>query len=181
MKIYTKTGDAGETSLFSGERKKKSEDRIEAYGNVDELNSFLGFAIVLCQAPKLKEKLLTVQNDLFLIGSDLATPLDSSLKIKRISEDKSVTMESWIDQLDADLEPLKNFILPGGGELSARLHICRTLARRAERGVVRLGTNEQINAEVIRYLNRLSDFFFVAARWANHEEGQSDVIWNQDE
>ncbi len=179
MKIYTKTGDAGETSLFSGDRKMKSDWRIEAYGNVDELNSFLGLSLVSCELPGLNTNLLKIQHDLFVVGSDLATPLESKFQVNRIKEDQAVCIESWIDQMEADLPVLKQFILPGGSELSSRLHVCRTLARRAERSVVRLFEQEEINVEVVRYLNRLSDFFFVAARWANFQEGREDVFWDQ--
>ncbi|MFZ1730240.1 MAG: cob(I)yrinic acid a,c-diamide adenosyltransferase [Bacteroidota bacterium] len=180
MKIYTKTGDQGETALFGGRRVGKSSPRIDAYGTVDELNAFLGLANAA--APDEISVFLTIlQNELFVLGSDLATLLDNrNSSIVRIGARHVEMMEERIDQLEEQLEPIRFFILPGGSETAARLHVCRTVARRAERMIVLLSTLEEINEFDLRYINRLSDFLFVLSRYANHLQGTGDVPWQQE-
>ena len=184
MKIYTRTGDSGETALFGGGRVRKDHVRVEAYGEVDELNAFLGFAIVpLEQAgnEELTERLRTLQEDLFTVGAHLATPDPEDnkaashlppLPLGRIEE-----MERWIDDADARLPALRNFILPGGTELASRLHLARAVCRRAERRVLALTAVSAVDSAIIVYLNRLSDLLFTLARVANLEQGIEDVPW----
>lgn len=180
MKIYTKTGDQGKTALFGGRRVGKDNARIEAYGTVDELNAQLGMAHVASR-PEAAELILAVQHELFVLGADLATPLDNkNVNVMRIEEAHVDAMERRIDALEEALAPIRFFILPGGCEAAARLHICRTVARRAERLIVHLSTIEEINELDLRYINRLSDFLFVLARFANHLEGREDIRWQQD-
>jgi cob(I)alamin adenosyltransferase len=178
MKIYTKTGDDGTTGLVGGARVSKSDPRIESYGTIDELNAAIGLAAVLAGS-KLLGQLRAVQSDLFAIGSHLATPLGSPQRSSLLPLDEAlvVRLENQIDSTTAQLPPLRNFILPGGGELSARLHMARTVCRRAERLAVALGTGSEISF-AIRYLNRLSDWLFVQARHANAAANISDVIWS---
>ena len=180
MKIYTKTGDDGTTGLFNGKRVSKAALRVEAYGTVDELNTIVGLAVSFeCPEP-VKSELNHIMNILFTVGADLATPIDQFIKSKaidRTSEEEITRLEQAIDRYDEDLEPLKNFILPGGHHAAAYLHNARTVCRRAERLTVELGTNEDINENVIKYLNRLSDYFFAAARYVNHLTGVDDIIW----
>ncbi len=180
MKIYTKTGDQGETGLFGGRRVGKDSVRIDAYGTVDELNSFLGLA--QSGAPEEIATLITeLQNELFVLGADLASPLETGKKdIARIAEHHVGLMETRIDAIEDRLDPIRFFILPGGSETAARLHVCRTVARRAERLIVHLSTVEEINELDLRYINRLSDFLFVLSRFANHVEGRGDVRWQQE-
>ena len=182
MKIYTKTGDTGETSLFTGERVLKSHSRIEAYGMVDELNSWLGLLLISIPDKEIQAILKTIQNNLFVVGADLATPeLELSgvppKNIRRISKDNTHQLELWIDQYEKELPPLKHFILPGGSENAARMHIGRCICRRTERSVVFLGSQETINREVIKYLNRLSDLLFILARIINHRNGTQESEW----
>ena len=175
MKIYTRTGDAGETSLFGGRRLPKSDARIEAYGTVDELNAFVGACRSSVPPPEVEAELERIQSDLFDVGAQLASPgLDRfpGAEPKRIEE-----LETAIDALERDLPPLTNFILPGGTPAAAQLHIARTICRRAERLVVAL--NDDSTKATITYLNRLSDYLFVAARFANHREGVRDAVWNR--
>lgn len=182
MKIYTKTGDRGETSLFGGERVSKNSSRIEAYGTVDELNSFIGITITEVNDSSVKDLLTKIQNQLFIVGSDLATPKNektAKLNIERVTPEYSNDIEKFIDEYDAKLESLKNFILPGGTKAAALLHICRTIARRAERRVVALNNTEKIGDNIIIFLNRLSDLFFVLARYENQISGVSDIKWNK--
>jgi cob(I)alamin adenosyltransferase len=180
MKIYTKSGDAGKTALVGGKRVSKTDLRIEAYGTVDELNANLGLAILNTKSPTLLGILNHLQNELFHVGSDLATELDSEFKIKRIGNQHISRLESWIDELDEKLKPLRNFILPGGSAGSSQLHVCRTICRRAERLCCDIETSEvEINSSVIPYLNRLSDLFFVMARFENQHLSIEDVIWKQ--
>ena len=184
-KIYTKTGDAGTTALGSGERRPKNDLRIEAYGTVDETNACLGMVrIETAKVSALKEldaMLARIQNDLFDLGADLATPdtgEDLGYEPLRIIEAQVARIEAEIDQLNADLEPLKSFVLPGGTPAAAGLHLARTVARRAERLMVALtqvGDNEVSDA-ANKYVNRLSDFFFVASRYAN-AKADGDVLW----
>jgi len=179
-KIYTRTGDDGTTGLVSGERRLKHDLRVEAYGTVDETNSVIGLARLHSGSlPDLDTMLSRIQNDCFDLGADLATP-ESDQKLEweplRIVSHQVDRLEAEIDQLNADLSPLKSFILPGGSPIAAHLHLARTIARRAERDVVALSQTETVNPAAIRYINRLSDFLFVAARWAN-EKGKADVLW----
>lgn len=181
MKIYTKTGDDGTTSLFGGERVPKDSLRIEAYGTVDELNSIIG----LCRSlnpPRDVDPILTqLQQDLFTLGADLATPSDVTTKgVKRLQSERIAAIEADIDRIDPMLQPLKHFILPGGSGSAAALHFARTVCRRAERNVVRLAASEDISPNVIIYLNRLSDYLFILARWMNQIEGKTETRWNSD-
>ncbi len=177
MKIYTKTGDKGKTSLYGGTRVSKSNLQIEAYGTVDELNSFIGLALSDITQVDIKKFLLTLQADLLSIGSYLAGYQQGKLNLElRVSE-----IEKVIDEIDSKLPPLKNFILPGGGKLGASLHVARSISRRAERAVIRYFESEtkpSVNKEkIIMYLNRVSDFLFMLARFANKEEEYNENIW----
>ncbi|MEX1274838.1 MAG: cob(I)yrinic acid a,c-diamide adenosyltransferase [Bacteroidota bacterium] len=179
MKIYTKTGDKGETSLFGGERVSKDALRIEAYGTVDELNSLLGVARSLKPGGGVGTILERIQNDLFILGADLATPLSSSnTKIPRMELRHAEDLEPIIDSLEAKLRPLKAFVLPGGKPVGAHLHLARTVCRRGERLVVKLAKSENIGTVLIVYLNRLSDLLFVLARYANHLDGEQETEWH---
>lgn len=182
MKIYTKTGDEGETSLFGGKRVWKNDSRLIAYGTVDELNSTIGLAISESIPLELIEVLKSIQNELFTIGSDLATPFDKGNKgfvIPRINEEYVENLEKIIDRFDAKLPELKNFILPGGTKGASIIHMARTVCRRCEREVVALSKIEQINLVVEKYLNRLSDLLFVLARYENFSAGIPDVDWKK--
>jgi cob(I)alamin adenosyltransferase len=179
-KIYTRTGDAGETALGDGSRVAKHSARVVAYGTVDELNAALGVARLAAEG-EMAERLKVIQNDLFDLGADLCTPnmekdAEREYPALRIVPEQVGRLEAEIDGMNARLEPLRSFILPGGSALSAHLHVCRTIARRAERMSVELGMVESINAEGVKYLNRLSDWFFVAGRIAN-ADGRDDVLW----
>lgn len=179
-KIYTKTGDAGETALGNGARVAKHAMRVTAYGTVDELNSFLGVARLEAKG-ELDQALSRIQNDLFDLGADLCRPdmekdAESEYPPLRMVNAQVSRLESEIDAMNVMLEPLRSFILPGGSALSAHLHVCRTVARRAERLAVELATMEAINPAAVKYLNRLSDWFFVAARIANNN-GKDDALW----
>ena len=179
-KIYTRTGDAGETALGDGSRVAKHSARVVAYGTVDELNAALGVARLNAEG-EMADRLEVIQNDLFDLGADLCTPTmekdaEREYPALRIVPEQVGRLESEIDEMNGRLEPLRSFILPGGSALSAHLHVCRTIARRAERMSVELGMVESINAEGVKYLNRLSDWFFVAGRIAN-AEGRDDVLW----
>jgi cob(I)alamin adenosyltransferase len=181
MKIYTKTGDRGETGLFGGERVSKDSQRISAYGTIDELNAFIGYAITEVKDSTLKQNLSVIQNYLFTIGSDLATPeteKNAKLNIQRTPESFYKEIEKMIDHYDAQLDELRNFILPGGSKSSALLHICRTVCRRAEREVVALKNSVTIGDNIIIFLNRLSDLFFVLSRFENKVSKHPDTIWN---
>jgi cob(I)alamin adenosyltransferase len=173
-KIYTRTGDTGQTGLFGGERVEKTAQRVVAYGTVDELNAMLGVARATTIDPALDPVLAHIQNELFVLGADLATPGEST-RIDRLSEEHTARMEQEIDQLEADIEPVQQFILPGGAPLAAHLHLARTICRRAEREVVALAASEPINQAAIAYLNRLSDWLFVAARRANANASTRDT------
>ncbi len=168
-KVYTKTGDGGETSLVDGRRVSKDDPRVCAYGDVDELNSFLGLARTELSDPGLDGILRTIQNELFILGADLATPLP--MEVPRIDAQHVQGLEEAIDSLMAELEPLREFILPGGTRAAALLHIARTIARRAERLVVTLAGQTEIGEPGLIYLNRLSDLLFVMARIANKRAG----------
>lgn len=179
-KIYTKTGDAGETALGNGTRVAKHALRVTAYGTSDELNSFVGVARLTAEGD-MDQALSRIQNDLFDLGADLCRPdIDQDAEAEfpplRMIEAQVSRLESEIDDMNADLDPLRSFILPGGSALAAQLHVCRTVSRRAERLCVELATMEAINTSAVKYLNRLSDWFFVAARTANNG-GKDDVLW----
>ena len=179
MKIYTKTGDKGDTSLFGGESVPKSTLRIDAYGTVDELNAQLGVVRALKPSADVDSLLEQIQNQLFVLGADLAAPLDAApASTKRIQQNEIQFLEATIDRLDAQLEPLKSFILPGGSLVSAQLHIARTVCRRAERLVDALGRKEQIGNSLLVYLNRLADLLFVMARYINKHAGMEETKWN---
>lgn len=179
-KIYTKTGDAGTTALASGDRRPKHDLRIEAYGTVDETNSVVGLArLATAQAaPDLDMALARIQNDLFDLGADLATPESENPAYPplRVTEAQVSAIEAEIDRMNADLSPLRSFVLPGGSPAAAHLHLARTVSRRAERLMTELAEREPVNRQALIYMNRLSDFFFVAARHAN-DKGAADVLW----
>ena len=179
-RIYTRGGDKGQTSLVGGQRVTKDALRIECYGTVDELNAFLGMASVSAAAdlPQLLPILRRIQNELFNLGSILATrPEDVHPKQPRITDAEIRQLEAEIDGMNADLAPLRSFVLPGGSRLSTELHACRTICRRAERIAVRLAREQQAPAEAIQYLNRLSDALFVWSRWVNHKLNVPEVLW----
>ncbi len=179
MKIYTKTGDEGQTSLFAGGRVNKDHVRLHAYGTVDELNSVLGMARVYPLDAELSQWLERVQMELFHVGADLATPLDAEASwVVRVDAAMVEALEHEIDTLEAELVPLKNFIVPGGTPAAATLHFARTVCRRAERWLVTLSHESEINPYCKQYLNRLSDWLFVLARAANQRAGTSDVVWH---
>ena len=178
MKIYTKTGDRGDTSLFGGQRVPKDALRIEAYGTIDELNSVLGIVRADNTDAAADRLLEGMQNDLFALGADLATPRSVERKaIRRIEERDAAALEKVIDSLELKLKPLRSFILPGGSAVAARLHFARTVCRRAERVVVRLSRNEDIGEAIPVYLNRLSDLLFVLARYVNAVSGIHETRW----
>jgi len=181
MKIYTKTGDKGETGLFGGERVSKDSLRISAYGTIDELNSYIGYTITETKDESIKKNLSLIQNYLFTVGSDLATPeteKNTKLKIQRTPESFYLEIERMIDKYDSELDELKNFILPGGSKSAALLHVCRTVCRRAEREVVALKKTVTISYNIVIFLNRLSDLFFVLSRFENKVSNIPDTIWN---
>ena len=182
MKICTKTGDKGETGLFGGERVSKNSFRIEAYGTIDELNAFIGLAIIEVSDKSVKVLLQKIQNWLFSIGADLATPDNErpkKLNVFRTTEEYYLYIEKEIDKYESKLDELRNFILPGGTKGAALLHICRTITRRAERMVVALNSTVKIGNNIIIFLNRLSDLFFVLARFDNAVTGTPDIEWKQ--
>ena len=180
MKIYTRTGDEGETGLFGGGRVSKAHPRVEAYGDVDELNAAVGFARAIEKMPRIDEVLVPIQRDLFSIGALLATPdrekMKKQLDKADIDDDRIKELEHAIDEGDRELEPLKSFIVPGGTPKAAALHVARTVCRRAERRVIAL-EHEEIPPVVIVYLNRLSDLLFTLARVANKRAGAGEVTW----
>jgi cob(I)alamin adenosyltransferase len=179
-KIYTRTGDGGDTGLGSGERRSKHDVRVSAYGEVDELNSAIGVARIHTRAAELariEATLARVQNDLFDLGADLCVPpKPDECGTLRMTPEQATALERAIDDLNAELEPLASFVLPGGSPASAALHLARAICRRAERAMVYLSTRESVGAPAIAYVNRLSDYLFVAARFAN-DRGASDVLW----
>ena len=178
MKIYTKGGDQGETGLFGGQRVPKDHLRIQAYGTLDELNAALG--LVGLGKPLTEEfnvRIRRLQGELFQLGAELATPRGKDLKLHLLSTDDVKNLESEIDAMESKLTPLKHFILPGGSRAGAHLHMARTICRRAERELVHLNREEALRPVVLEYLNRLSDYLFVASRFANHAEKIDDVLW----
>ena len=180
-KIYTKTGDTGDTGLFGGGRVGKDHPRVEAYGDIDELNAVLGMARAVEMMPRIDEVLVPVQRDLFAIGALLATPnrdkMREQLAKARVDDERIAQLERAIDACDAELEPLRAFILPGGTPKAAALHVARTVCRRAERRVVALQEEAELPPLVVIYLNRLSDLLFVLARLANRRAGAGEVTW----
>lgn len=181
MKIYTKTGDAGETGLFGGGRVPKDDARVAAYGDVDELNSALGLVRATEPADFYDDLFESIQRDLFAIGGHLATPdparVRAALEKATLSEERVLRMESVIDEADRELPPLRAFVLPGGTPKAAALHLARTVCRRAERSTVRLSHGAEVHELFVIYLNRLSDLLFTLARLANHRAGRTDVTW----
>ncbi|MCZ7556534.1 MAG: cob(I)yrinic acid a,c-diamide adenosyltransferase [Bacteroidia bacterium] len=182
MKIYTRTGDTGMTGLFGGRRVGKDSARIEAYGTVDELNAQLGVARALSEDAELAQRITALQNDLFVLGADLATPIDmEKTSVKRIEQRHIDRIETAIDDIEEKLDPIRYFILPGGHAAAAQLHACRTICRRAERCIVHLAALEEVSDTNVRFINRLSDYLFVLARYANKLRGQDDIRWMQED
>jgi cob(I)alamin adenosyltransferase len=178
-KIYTRTGDKGETGLVGGVRVPKDSLRVDAYGSVDELNSVLGIARASLHDPELDNLLAELQNDLFVVGADLASTAGHQQRnVPRISKEKIEVVENTIDRFESELSPLKSFILPGGGVPGSLLHNARTVARRAERRIVALSKEEPVNALMLPYMNRLSDLLFVMARLANYRENKPEIEWH---
>ncbi|HLD21269.1 MAG TPA: cob(I)yrinic acid a,c-diamide adenosyltransferase [Patescibacteria group bacterium] len=187
MKIYTKTGDAGETSLLGGKRVSKNHLRIEACGTIDELNAQIGFALALLEpkehASDIITMLITVQHTLFTIGSHVAQPSQKKIlpsTLPSLQSDLTSQLEQAIDFLEEQLPQLREFILPGGSSAAAALHICRSICRRAERCVIQLKQTEKIPHGILSYLNRLSDYLFVAARTVNHRYQYKEYTWNKE-
>jgi len=187
-KVYTRTGDKGETALVGGKRVPKDSPRIDAYGTIDELNSIVGLARVFNEESLdageahqfLDGVLCQIQDELFDLGSELATPPEFFKEgMYRVSESEIDRIENSIDRCQKDLEPLKSFILPGGGRIGAYLHQCRTVCRRAEREILRLSRSEEINSCVLKYVNRLSDLFFVLSRWIAKQTGEPEYLWQR--
>lgn len=177
MKIYTKTGDTGKTSLFGGKRVDKNNIRIEAYGTVDELNSFIAQLLSAMESNGQEELLLEVQKRLFTIGAILASDPDKQLPTPDVLDSDIEVLEQAMDAMEAFLEPLRTFILPGGSAANSAAHICRTVTRRAERRVITLSQEAAVPAIVVRYLNRLSDYFFMLSRYIAYKEGHGEVPW----
>ncbi len=178
-RIYTRTGDDGTTGLFGGERIPKSHPRLEAYGTVDELNAVIGIVLSHLLPTEISEDLRTISSWLFVLGADLATPLDAPVRhtIPSISDEHVRWLESRIDAYESELPPLRHFILPAGHAAAAHLHFARTVCRRAERAVATVAQIEPLNATVLPFLNRLSDYLFVAARLVNYRAGIADIPW----
>ena len=179
MKIYTKTGDRGDTRLFDGTKVRKHHNRVDAYGDIDELNSFIGAAASFLADAELATILADIQKDLFSVGAQLADPKFRERASGRfqLAPERTAVLEQTIDRFETELPPLRQFILAGGGHAGALLHVARTVCRRAERRVVKLSEEVEVSAGVIEYLNRLSDFLFVIARLVNHREGKQEVPW----
>lgn len=182
MKIYTRTGDQGTTALFGGGRVSKTHPRIAAYGTVDETNSFVGLARAHAadhpRFDRIDPALSEVQSELFILGADLATPADARAQTPRIDDEHVVRLERGIDELESDLPELKRFILPGGTRAAAVLHVARTVCRRAERLVLTAAEQEPVTPAAPVYLNRLSDYLFVLARWTNRTGGGEEWTWS---
>jgi len=178
-RIYTRTGDQGETGLFGGGRVTKDNARVAAYGDVDELNASLGWAITRLSNADMRERLILVQRDLFAIGAHLATPdgARTRAQLPDLPRSRPDEFESWIDGVEDRVGPLSHFILPGGSEAGAALHLARTICRRAERSVVGLARAESVDPDIVKYLNRLSDLLFELARAANRDAGEPEIPW----
>ena len=188
MKIYTKTGDKGETALYGGTRVSKASARVESYGAIDELNSFIGVAKSQVEDEEVLNQLKKIQFDLFTVGSEAATPADKMFLANGnprlpliISEKEIEELENWMDKMEESLEPLQFFILPGGGKAATSLHVARTVCRRAERALVFLNETEEVRPELIKYLNRLSDYLFVLARYVSKLQNEKEEYWNPSE
>lgn len=180
MKIYTKGGDQGQTGLFGGQRVPKDHLRLHTYGTFDELNASIGLVLaepLLAEDSRVRPVLSRIQSELFQLGSELATPPGKSAPSRLIETADIERLEAEIDRMESRLEPLKSFILPGGTRAAAQMHLARTVCRRAERELVVLHRSEPVRSEVLGYVNRLSDFLFVAARYVNHEMGVPDTPW----
>jgi len=193
-KIYTKSGDDGDTGLFDGSRIRKNDPRVEAYGTVDELNAQLGVLIAAirartsppsAQAPitdwqKLADRATRIQHELFTLGAELATPGEKNReRMPRILPSHAETLEGWIDEATAAIKSLRAFVLPGGDPIAAQLHVCRTVCRRAERAIITADEAQAVSRDIVIYVNRLSDLLFTWARWANELAGVSDVEWRK--
>jgi len=180
VKIYTKTGDAGETGLFGGPRVKKSDPRVEAYGDVDELNAAVGAARAIVEDPEIDRHLARIQDELFCVGAELATPHEAKARsaIPPVEAAWAATLEVAMDGWDGELPPLRQFVLPGGTRTAAALHLARCVCRRAERRIVALAAEAEVAPEALVYVNRLSDFLFVAARIANHRARRDETAWD---
>jgi cob(I)alamin adenosyltransferase len=182
MRIYTRTGDDGTTGLFGGQRTSKADLRVEAYGAVDEASASIGYAVSLIEEAELRAQLEAIQHRLFGVGADLATPADSGRAatwVQRVPAEWVAELEGWIDGIEAQLEPLQAFILPGGAPAAAALHVARGVCRRAERRVVALTEQAEVGAELRAYLNRLSDYLFAAARLMNKRAGVDEIEWSR--
>lgn len=179
MKIYTRAGDTGETGLYGGRRVPKDAIRVQTYGTVDELNAALGVAITQAEDAETRTVLARIQGELFEVGADLATPSDRGDTVPRLGSETTAQLETEIDRFEAELSPLRNFILPGGSPGGSALHLARAVCRRAERHLVTLTFSEDVNPEVSRYLNRLSDHLFVLARLVNSRAGQAEIEWSR--
>ena len=183
MKIYTRTGDGGDTALFGAGRVGKGHPRVEAMGAVDELNAAIGWAVTQVASGPSAKGLEKLQHDLFSVGAELATPPPERGRARpdtpQVGAAQVAALEKWIDEMTADLPELRAFVLPGGAVGAAALHVARGVCRRAERAVVRLGEAEEVRAEVLAYLNRLSDLLFTYARWENKRAGRGDVEWKK--
>ena len=177
MKVYTRTGDDGTTALFGGGRVRKDHPRVDAYGTVDELNATLGIARAAATDDRLAATLAHLQNDLFALGADLATPASAKATVRRFGPEDASGLEQRIDEADEELAPLKTFVLPGGTPCAAHLHLARTVCRRAERLAVPLLDAGEISAHTIAWLNRLSDLLFTLARLSNARAGVQDIAW----
>jgi cob(I)alamin adenosyltransferase len=180
VKIYTKTGDRGETGLFGGPRVKKSDPRVEAYGEADELNAAVGAARAVVEDPEIDRQLAAIQDELFAVGAELATPAEAKARaaIPPVDAAWTARLEAAMDAWDAELPPLRQFVLPGGTRTAAALHLARCVCRRAERRVVALAAEAEVSSALLAYLNRLSDFLFVAARVANHRARKDETPWD---
>lgn len=177
MKIYTKTGDEGTTSLFGGKKIEKDDLRIDAYGTVDELNSFIGLLHAKFDNVEQNQLLVQIQNRLFDIGSSLACDPEKPLVTPDVKEEDILLLENAMDNMEASLEPLRNFILPGGSLAISYAHVCRTICRRAERRVISLNHVSPVDKKIVKYLNRLSDYFFMLSRYIAHIEGVKEIPW----
>lgn len=178
MSIYTKFGDKGKTSLYGGKTVSKVDLRVKAYGEIDELNSFLGIIISEIKDKTIKKELIVIQNDLFEVGSSLANPASNKHQnLSKYLKTRVLEFEKTIDKLSTKLLELENFILPGGGKTGAKLHFARTLARRAERQIVELAAKETINKDILIFINRLSDLLFTYARFVNKKDKKKEILW----
>lgn len=179
MKIYTKVGDGGETSLYGGQKVRKDAARVETYGTVDECNAVLGVALTQINDAEARAILMRIQGELFEVGADLATPPERGETVPRVRPEATARLEAEIDRFEEEMEPLRHFILPGGSAGGAALHQARAVCRRAERCLVTLTSLEPVSPEVLRYLNRLSDYLFVLARLVNARAGAPETIWER--